>query len=129
MAIVGVPRNGEWSERWGRHAVDLLAADGDLDPGGADAIVFASDQLARGGADRMRELGIRVPDDVAVTGYDDWQVMSLASRPPLTTVDMRLEELGTRAAELLLRLVEGDRQEGVELHAPLLIARESTLGV
>ncbi|HLS92728.1 MAG TPA: LacI family DNA-binding transcriptional regulator [Microbacterium sp.] len=129
MAIVGVPRNGEWSERWGRHAVDLLAADGDLDPGGADAIVFASDQLARGGADRLRELGIRVPDDVAVTGYDDWQVMSLASRPPLTTVDMRLEELGTRAAELLLRLVEGDRQEGVELHAPLLIARESTLGV
>ncbi|WNY34993.1 substrate-binding domain-containing protein [Curtobacterium flaccumfaciens] len=35
-----------------------------------------------------------MPGDVAVTGFDDWDVMALASRPPLTTVDLRLEELG-----------------------------------
>lgn len=128
MELVGAGRHGEWSERWGRHAVDLLAADGLLGVGGADAIVFASDQLARGGADRLRERGLRVPEDIAVTGYDDWQVMSLASRPPLTTVDMRLERIGQRAAELLLAMVDGESVSGVERIAPRLVVRESTLG-
>jgi LacI family transcriptional regulator len=93
-----------------------------------DAIVFASDQLARGGCDRLRERGLRVPDDVAVTGYDDWEVMSLASRPPLTTVDMRLERLGQRAAELLIAAIEGHPAHGVERLAPRLVVRASTLG-
>ncbi|WP_029150894.1 LacI family DNA-binding transcriptional regulator [Microbacterium indicum] len=128
MELVGEPRSGEWSEWWGRRAVDLLVGDGVVGPGGADAILFASDQLARGGSDRLRELGIRIPEDIAVTGYDDWQIMSLAARPPLTTVDMRLEALGTRAAELLLAAIEGERHEGVELHAPRLVGRQSTLG-
>jgi LacI family transcriptional regulator len=129
MELVGAGRHGEWSERWGRHAVDLLATDGLLGgDDGADAIVFASDQLARGGVDRLRERGLRVPDDIAVTGYDDWEVMSLASRPPLTTVDMRLERIGQRAVELLLAMVDGADVSGVERVAPRLIVRESTLG-
>ncbi|MFC7405138.1 LacI family DNA-binding transcriptional regulator [Georgenia alba] len=131
MTLAGEPRFGEWSERWGRHAVDMLVGDGLLGPDAADpvdGIVFASDQLARGGADRLRERGLRVPEDVAVTGYDDWQVMSLASRPPLTTVDMRLETLGQRAAELLLAALAGEPFHGTELIRPRLVARDSTLG-
>ncbi|MFD1716933.1 LacI family DNA-binding transcriptional regulator [Georgenia deserti] len=131
MELVGPPRFGEWSERWGRHAVDMLVADGLLGPESAepvDAVVFASDQLARGGTDRLRERGLRIPEDVAVTGYDDWQVMSLASRPPLTTVDMRLETLGQRAAELLLAALDGEPLHGTEMLAPRLVVRESTLG-
>jgi LacI family transcriptional regulator len=69
-----------------------------------------------------------VPDDVAVTGYDDWDVMSLASRPPLTTVDMQLERLGQRAAELLIAAIEGEPARGVERLAPRLVVRASTLG-
>ncbi|WP_020018026.1 LacI family DNA-binding transcriptional regulator [Promicromonospora sukumoe] len=133
LAAVGEPLYGDWSEQWGRRAVDQILAGG---PGSGradgalpvDAIVFASDQLARGGCDRLRERGLRVPDDVAVTGYDDWDVMSLASRPPLTTVDMQLERLGQRAAELLIAAIEGDPARGVERLAPRLVVRASTLG-
>ncbi|MGW2094257.1 LacI family DNA-binding transcriptional regulator [Promicromonospora sukumoe] len=130
LELVGEPLYGDWSEQWGRRAVDLVL--GGAAGGGADlpvdAIVFASDQVARGGCDRLRELGVRVPDDVAVTGYDDWEVMSLASRPPLTTVDMQLERLGQRAAELLIAAIEGDPARGVERLAPRLVVRASTLG-
>ncbi|GAB3177259.1 LacI family DNA-binding transcriptional regulator [Nesterenkonia halophila] len=131
LSMVGGPQHGEWSERWGRHAVDALIGDGLLqagDPDSVDAVVFASDQLARGGTDRLRELGLEVPGDVAVTGYDDWQVMSLASRPPLTTVDMELEEIGRRSVELLLQAVDGESSPGVHQVRPRLVPRESTLG-
>ncbi|MFI8524907.1 LacI family DNA-binding transcriptional regulator [Promicromonospora sukumoe] len=132
LELVGSPLYGDWSEQWGRRAVDLvLGGAGSGGSGGGlpvDAIVFASDQLARGGCDRLRERGLRVPDDVAVTGYDDWDVMSLASRPPMTTVDMQLERLGQRAAELLIAAIEGDPAHGVERLAPRLVVRASTLG-
>ncbi|WP_129664102.1 LacI family DNA-binding transcriptional regulator [Phytoactinopolyspora endophytica] len=129
MELVGEPLFGEWSERWGRHAVDILLSSHRPDePLPVDAIVFASDQLARGGCDRLRERGLRVPADIAVTGYDNWEVMALASRPPLTTVDMRLEELGQRAGELLLNAIAGRPSHGTEMVAPRLITRESTLG-
>jgi LacI family transcriptional regulator len=105
-------------------AVDRLL-DGGAEP---DAIVFGSDQLARGGADRLRERGVRVPQDVAITGYDNWKVMAEASRPPLTTVDMDLERLGQCAAELLLQAIAGEPASGVELMPPRLVVRESTLG-
>ena len=54
--IVGEPQFGEWSERWGRLAVDVVLGDHRAgDPLPVDAIVFASDQLARGGCDRLRD--------------------------------------------------------------------------
>ncbi|MEV0893779.1 LacI family DNA-binding transcriptional regulator [Promicromonospora sp. NPDC050262] len=128
LELVGTPLYGDWSEQWGRRAVDLVLG-GAVGSGlPVDGIVFASDQLARGGCDRLRELGVRVPADVAVTGYDDWEVMSLASRPPLTTVDMQLERLGQRAAELLIAAIEGEPACGVERLTPRLVARASTLG-
>lgn len=89
--------------------------------------MFASDQLARGGCDRLRERGLRGPD-VAVTGYDDWEFMSLASGPPLTTVDMQRERLGQRAAGLLIAAIEGHGASGVERLAPRLVVRASTMG-
>lgn len=122
-ALVGPALYGEWSERWGRQAVDVLSR-GSVDP---DAIVCGSDQIARGVCDRLRELGRAVPDDVAVTGFDDWDVMALASRPPLTTVDLRLEELGRVAGQALLDLIEGAPAESAVV-APTLVLRESTLG-
>ncbi|MDR7381706.1 LacI family DNA-binding transcriptional regulator [Promicromonospora iranensis] len=135
LELVGPPLYGDWSEQWGRRAVDLVLGPAGASAGGptggageVDAIVFASDQLARGGCDRLREHGLRVPDDVAVTGYDDWEVMWLASRPPLTTVDMQMERPGQRAAELLIAAIEGDPAHGVERLAPRLVVRASTLG-
>jgi LacI family transcriptional regulator len=122
-ALVGEPLHGEWSERWGRHAVDVLLRTGEV-----DAISCGSDQIARGVCDRLRELGRGVPDDVAVTGFDNWSVMALASRPPLTTVDLRLEELGRRTAQLLLEMIGGAAPSGLVSMPTELVPRESTLG-
>ncbi|MFG1908982.1 LacI family DNA-binding transcriptional regulator [Kribbella sp. NPDC048928] len=122
--FVGDPLYGEWSERWGRHAVDVLLR---TQPK-VDAITCGSDQIARGVCDRLRELGRSVPDDIAVTGYDNWSVMALASRPPLTTVDMELEELGRRTANLLLDAIAGSPHPGPVELPTRLITRESTLG-
>jgi len=123
-AFVGQPLYGEWSERWGRHAVDVLLR---AQPT-VDAITCGSDQIARGVCDRLRELGRSVPGDIAVTGYDNWSVMALASRPPLTTVDMELEELGRRTANLLLDVIAGEPRRGQLILPTRLITRESTLG-
>jgi LacI family transcriptional regulator len=122
--LAGEVQYGDWSERWGRHAVTtMLRREPDL-----DAIVCGSDQIARGVCDGLRESGKRVPGDVAVTGYDNWDVMALASRPPLTTVDLLLEELGRCAAELLLDAIAGRPHPGVTSLPPRLVVRESTAG-
>ncbi|TCU85447.1 LacI family transcriptional regulator [Curtobacterium sp. PhB25] len=121
--LVTPPLFGEWSERWGRQAVDVLARQSPE----VDAIVCGSDQIARGVCDRLRELGRSVPEDVAVTGYDDWDVMALASRPPLTTVDLRLEELGRVAGQALLGLIDGGAAASATV-TPSLVIRESTAG-
>lgn len=121
--MVGAPMHGEWSERWGRQAVDLL----DRSPAAVDAVLCGNDQIARGVCDRLRETGRTVPGDVAVTGYDDWDVVALASRPPLTTVDLRLDELGRIAGRALLDLVAGGSPASTAV-TPALVVRESTLG-
>ena len=123
-ALCGQALFGEWSERWGRRAADLvLRRHPDV-----DAISCGSDQIARGVCDRLRELNRAVPTEIAVTGYDDWPVMALAARPPLTSVDLRLEDLGRRAAYLLLDAIAGTPHHGVLELPAQLVTRESTLG-
>ena len=82
--------HGEWSEAWGSQATHiLLHASPDV-----DAIFCGSDRIARGIADALRESGRRIPDDIALVGYDNWEVIATGCRPPLTTVDMDLPQLG-----------------------------------
>jgi LacI family transcriptional regulator len=118
----GAPLYGEWTEEWGRQAtVALLRSAPD-----ADAIFCGNDQIARGAADAVREAGRSVPDDVAIVGFDNWEVMAAACRPPLTTVDMNLRELGRTAAERLLAAIEGKFTPGVERLPCSLVLRESS---
>ncbi|MDT0347064.1 LacI family DNA-binding transcriptional regulator [Streptomyces litchfieldiae] len=113
---------GEWSESWGRQAVHLaLRADPSL-----DALFCGSDQIARGAADALRESGRRVPDDIALAGFDNWEIMAEASRPPVTTVDMNLAELGRTAALRLMEAIDGRRARGTETLPCRLVIREST---
>jgi LacI family transcriptional regulator len=124
-ASVSDPLFGEWSERWGRLAVSaLLRREPDV-----DAVICGSDQIARGVCDGARESGVRVPDDIAVVGFDNWDVMALACRPPLSSVDLELQQLGRRAAGLLLDAIAGQRQPGFHRVAPRLVIRESTVGM
>ena len=52
-------------------------------------------------ADTLHQMGVRIPDDVALVGYDNWEVFSAQSRPPLTTIDTNLQEIGAAAAKYL----------------------------
>jgi LacI family transcriptional regulator len=76
----------------------------------------------------LDDLGCRVPDDIAVTGYDNWEVFALETEPQLTTVDMNLEALGTAAARDLFTLIDSAPQRGgVRRHACQLVERGSSV--
>jgi LacI family transcriptional regulator len=117
---------GHWSEAWGRTAAGMLTR---RPPGEwVDGIFCGSDQVARGVADGLREAGVEVPDDVSVVGFDNWQVMVEASRPPLTTVDPNLTRLGQESASLLLAAIDGgELGTGVVLRPCDLVLRESSV--
>ncbi|NUV60508.1 LacI family DNA-binding transcriptional regulator [Streptomyces sp. CAI-85] len=80
---------------------ELLARRPDLDA------VFAANDLAASGALRvLREQGRRVPEDVAVVGFDDMLPVAEGTDPPLTTVRQDIEEMGRIMARLLLRRLD-----------------------
>ena len=98
---------GRWAEAWGHDAVSLLwdAADP------PDGVFCGNDQIARGVIDALRERGVRVPRDVAVVGFDNWEIVAEETRPPLSSVDMNLRELGRQAGLTLLRVINGEEVE------------------
>jgi LacI family transcriptional regulator len=113
---------GGWSETSGRSAgVALVRAHPEI-----DAIFCGSDQIARGVAEGLRDIGCRVPEEVALVGVDNWTVHAEASRPPLTTVDLNLLEVGRRAGELLLSAIDGEPSPGMHSVPCTLVVRESS---
>ncbi len=116
---------GAWSEAWGREAVGKLFDGGRAAP---DALFCGNDQIARGAVDALRELGRSVPEDVAVVGFDNWQVMAEAARPSLTSVDMNLGALGEEAGECLLQMIAGQQVSGVRRLPCTLAVRDSCGG-
>ena len=122
LTLAGPPLFGEWSEAWGRQAVKiLLGTHNDF-----DAVFCGSDQIARGVADALRAAGRDVPADVALAGFDNWDVMAQACQPPLTSVDMELEKLGRTAADLLLAAINGNPAPGKHTNPCRLVVRDST---
>jgi LacI family transcriptional regulator len=118
----GVIRYGEWTEHWGREGAGQLLADR------PDAIFCGSDQIARGVADTLRALGRRIPDDVALVGFDNWGPMVLGALPPLTSVDMCLEQVGRVAAGHLLAAIGGQPAHGAHTIPSRLVIRASSGG-
>ncbi len=90
------------------------------------AIFAASDELARGVIEAARSIGLSVPADLSVVGFDDTEIARIAS-PPLTTVRQPLQEMGAVALRTALRLVDGEKIDSnhVEL-ATELVVRAST---
>jgi len=113
---------GDFSWEWGRAAVDRLL------PSRPDAIVCANDLIAVGVLQRLRQLGVDVPGEVSVTGFDDVPLVHL-SDPALTTVRQLVRELAAEAAQLLGSRLAG-RKDGprrsVRL-APELVVRASSV--
>jgi LacI family transcriptional regulator len=106
---------------------DTSASAGAASASGAlpDAIVCANDQMAIGVLRALAARGVRVPQDVAVVGFDDIFPASLGD-PPLTTVRQPIWELGERACERLFeRIAEPSLRPKVELLPIELVLRSS----
>ena len=116
-------RPGQWSEAWGREAAQTLFSR--RRRAMPDAIFCGNDQIARGAVDALREIGLGVPDDVAVVGFDNWGVMTEAARPALTSVDMNLEVLGREAGASLMEMMGGRALRGVRRLPCSLVIRDS----
>lgn len=88
-----------------------------------DAIVAASDYMALGVMDGLEAVGYRIPNDIAVVGFDDVDEARFAS-PPLTTVRQPLYEQGLQAANIACAMLRGVHVEGhVTLHTELVQRR------
>ncbi len=93
-----------------------------------DAVFAASDLMAAGAMAVLHAAGRRVPEDVAIVGYDDSPVAATA-RPPLTSVRQPIEEMGQEAARVLLELVDdADRAPRRVILTTELIRRASSAG-
>jgi len=121
LDLLGDTWFGNWSEAWGRFAADrLLRSAPDL-----DGVFCGADVIARGVTDALREAGVSLPDRVGVVGVDNWAVVAEAARPPLTTVDLGLHELGRRSGELLIAAIDGSPSPGLHTVPGRLVVRES----
>jgi DNA-binding LacI/PurR family transcriptional regulator len=95
---------GDFTEEGGAAAMGRLLAR----PGRpVDAVFAASDLMAAGALRALRAAGRRVPDDVAVVGFED-SVVARYAQPPLTTVRQPIEEMGRQATRLLLARAAGE---------------------
>jgi len=121
VALVG-STSGRFSVQSGEEAGEKLLADRAALP---DAIVCANDQMAIGMLQALARGGVRVPEDVSVTGFDDIYPGSLYE-PSLTTVHQPMRLLGERAcARLLDRIAQPDLAPQVELLPTDLVLRKS----
>lgn len=124
LELVGDVMFSEWSEHWGRAAAAMLLGQHP----DVDGIVCGSDQIARGVLDTLRDLGKRVPEDIAVIGYDNWAVLATNSRPELTSIDANLQQLGRTAAMRIFEAIDGTEVEpGVRQLPVRLVIRGSTI--
>jgi len=107
----------------GRHAARELIESGVA----FTAVQTGSDTTAVGVVDALKEAGLRVPEDVAVMGYDDVEgyTQYLNQDPFLSTVRDPNREMGVKAAELLLDQIENDAAPGHIVLTPELVLRRS----
>ncbi|MGR8007172.1 LacI family DNA-binding transcriptional regulator [Streptomyces hypolithicus] len=77
-----------------------------------DAVFAANDLMAAGALRVLRERGRRVPQDVALVGFDDMDPLATSMEPPLTTVRQDIEGMGRLMARLLMTMLSGDGRGG-----------------
>ncbi|MFJ2414671.1 LacI family DNA-binding transcriptional regulator [Streptomyces brevispora] len=112
----------DFSEEGGVRAMrELLARRPDV-----DAVFAASDLMAAGARQVLREAGRRIPDDVALIGFDD-SAVARHMDPALTSVRQPIEEMGRAMTRVLLDLIAGENAERPQIVLPTeLIVRDSS---
>ncbi|KZM34638.1 MULTISPECIES: LacI family DNA-binding transcriptional regulator [Oerskovia] len=113
--------SGEFTLEGGEAAMERLL---DTVPG-LDGVFAANDYMAQGAVHAIQARGLRVPEDVAVVGFDDSSIAPLC-RPALTSVRQPVEEMAAEMARLLIgQIAEGDRQVRSVVFDPTLVVRDS----
>jgi LacI family transcriptional regulator len=111
---------GDFTEEGGYIAMQRLI------PRKPDAVFVASDAMAVGAMRALREAGLRVPDDVALAGFDDIP-FSARSEPSLTTVRQPIQRMGALAAETLIDMISHPHPQPRRIILPTeLVIRESS---
>lgn len=117
----GMEVGGQFTEESGYDAVKKIL---DLKPR-PTAIFASNDAMAIGALGALREAGCRVPEDIALVGFDDIPIARFLA-PPLTTVKVPIAELGRRGFEMLLAASNGDGEEAnqpAKLETQLIVRR------
>ncbi|MEA2550181.1 MAG: LacI family transcriptional regulator [Chloroflexota bacterium] len=117
----------DFTERGGHAAVrgHLLARTSET--GRSAGLVCANDEIALGALQAARELSVRVPADLAITGWDDIAVARHVS-PALTTVRQPMRELGSTAAVLLAERISAGRREPRHVLLPTSLVLRASCG-
>ncbi|MEU1494968.1 LacI family DNA-binding transcriptional regulator [Streptomyces sp. NPDC005776] len=112
-----------------KQAEGALAAESLLDRAGErpEAMLFANDQMAVGALRALARRGVRVPLDMAVTGFDGIPLGRIV-QPPLTTVRQPIRRLGEQAVELLVQRLNNTGSEPVSLTLPVSVIRRASCG-
>ncbi len=93
------------------------------------AIITGDDTIAVGAIKAIKEKGLDIPEDISIIGCNDMPIASYIE-PPLTTIKVPFYEIGKSAAELLVKIIEGEKIDNYHINfEPELIIRESTRGV
>lgn len=122
MRLVAELADGPRTALWGRSAMLRILESHDV-----DAVVCDSDAIALGVIDQLRRVSVRVPEDVAVVGYENFGPLVWNSDPSITSVDMKLEAMGREAARRFHDAVTGRGLEpGVVAMPCELVPRGST---
>jgi DNA-binding LacI/PurR family transcriptional regulator len=111
---------GDFTPPGGAAAMERLLSSGKQ----FDAVFVASDQMAYGALGVLRDRGIAVPAEVAIVGFDN-DYYSTASMPPLTTIEQSSVAMGTRMAEVLVRLISGETVDKLTVLPTTMIERDS----
>ena len=127
--IAGVSGDSWYVERTNFSMESARLAAARLIERGVTGMICASDVLALGSIRAARRLGLEVPRDVSVVGYDDSALMTCTD-PPLTTVRQPIEMMGQAAVDMLVNQIEGSGVAPDELlFEPELVVRGSTAPV
>lgn len=118
--LLGWVGEGEYTFESGREAMKQLL-DRSLP---LDAVISSNDSMALGAMEVLRERGLRIPQDIAITGFDDTDE-GRQSLPPLTSVYQSVYDLGKNAAEMLLAGLNGLEHPDTIIIPPALIIRQS----
>jgi DNA-binding LacI/PurR family transcriptional regulator len=115
---------GDFQPQSGRDAIRLWFDERELGPSDIDAIVASNDSMALGALHALQERGMRVPEDIALIGFDDVEDVRYTS-PPLSSVRQPLYEQGKEAVRLVLAELQGRRDESLVVLHTDLVARRS----